>query len=110
MKYTLNFGLKIGRTNEQMPYEKALSLVHQEFPVYKHELQKATGPDDEDTLVATVDAHPMLVHAKMHDLSVNGLQDAVAYRDESTQVGQLAGPKAKDWGTFNPTFFKNHKP
>lgn len=105
-KYQLNFGLKIGRTNDQMSYDKALHLVQQHFPVYQHEHQPATGPDDEDTLVAIVDSHPMMVNAKMHDLSQAGQQDAVAYRNEDTKVGALAGPKAKDWGTFNPQFFK----
>ena len=34
-------------------------------------------------------------------------QDCIAVYDETLQRGQLVGPRASAWGTFNPSFFLN---
>lgn len=32
-------------------------------------------------------------------------QDCIAIRDDETGEGRLIGPKAEDWGPFNPDYF-----
>tara|TARA_R110002072_G_scaffold151470_1_gene300773 strand:- start:8032 stop:8382 length:351 start_codon:yes stop_codon:yes gene_type:complete len=57
--------------------------------------------DSEPTLVITL-VRPM-AHRTLERLSADLRQDAIAQFDGSS--GHLAGPRAEDWGPFNPEFF-----
>ena len=58
--------------------------------------------DTERTLVLTCAPLPATI---AHALSVALDQDCIAVWDTAQQSGRLIGPRAADWGTFNPAFF-----
>lgn len=56
----------------------------------------------EPTLVITCAPFPATI---AHALSVALAQDCIAVWDTGTLSGRLLGPKAREWGSFNPAFF-----
>ena len=59
--------------------------------------------DSEPTLVIEVPAS--VSHATLNRLAHTFDQDAVAAYDVAKGEGKLSGPRASEWGTFNPDFF-----
>lgn len=61
----------------------------------------ATG--EEPTLVAhCLSVTPAQLYAACHVLA----QDCIAVYDLKRCVGELVGPKAKEWGRFDPQYFR----
>lgn len=61
--------------------------------------------DTEPTLVASVYCDKPLSSSAWMLLSVRCKQDAIAVYDVEAARGELHGPKAAEWGPFNPAFF-----
>ena len=109
---TLNIGLDIGATDraQQVPVEDVIKAIEKfgvkvtkRSPVaatYQHEGKDVT----ENTLV--VDTSRPLTDAEMLQLANDLGQEAIPQR--TGQAGKLYGPKAADWGDFNPEFFREH--
>lgn len=74
------------------------------FSVYKN---KRVQSDTEPTLVAEVMfmGHLEQLHAKVTALSDLLQQDCIAVYNPITGQGDLIGPRAAEWGPFNPEFF-----
>ncbi len=103
---TVNVGLHVGdpaNGGRVMHPDEAVSAI------------KAAGGNVGKTSVVQSGTEPTLVadldkpFAKkdLHDLSAKLGQDAIAQRN-ADGTGTLAGPKAKDWGEYNPDFFREH--
>lgn len=109
---TLNIGLDIGATDraQQVPVEDVIKAIEKfgvkvakRSPIsatYQHEGKDVT----ENTLV--VDTSRPLTDAEMLQLANDLGQEAIPQR--TGQTGKLYGPKAAEWGDFNPEFFKEH--
>ena len=104
----INIGLKIDATNEIIPASVAQAVVQAAggIDVLQSRLtQSATEP----TLVLRCEIETQNGHAVNHldaaDSIANTLQQdciAIRYPDGS---GLLRGPRAADWGCFNPDYF-----
>ena len=57
----------------------------------------------EPTLV--VKTYVSVSEAVLYDIAVVCEQDCVAAYNPDTGAGQLVGPKAAEWGDFNPDYF-----
>lgn len=102
-RLTLNVGLNIGET---------LALTEKGVLT----LLGALGMDAEKSRVATSETEPTVVASVVTDLSPRATrnrvnqasallgQDCIAIR-WSNGKGALVGPKAKQWGKFNPDYF-----
>lgn len=61
------------------------------------------GTGKKPTFVAIVDdATPAQIYAACHVLA----QDCIAVYDLKRCIGELVGPKAKEWGRFDPQYFR----
>lgn len=100
--YSMNVGMNIGKTNEKLSQEEVVRAIRRTFPNTHRTTFIPEHGDFEDTIVAHFHAHPLVVHAAVHDLSAELQQMAIAYRNEETHQGALAGPQAQQWGSFSP--------
>ena len=100
MQTTLNIGLNIGDgTRKVSPAVAMAALALAGAAVLRHTIaQSAT----EVTLVAEL-AEP-LPRETLHAVSVVLEQDCIAQRHVDG-VGELIGPRAAEWGEFNPAYF-----
>jgi hypothetical protein len=104
--YSMNVGMNIGTTNEMLPHDHVLRAIKKKFPqTFSTTFIPAHG-EFEPTMIAHFHASPLTVHADVHELSDYLQQMAISYRDEDTKQGALAGPKAKEWGSFQPSLFQ----
>lgn len=95
----VNIGLKIDATGETMPTERAVAAL--EAAGVKLTRQEVRQSNTESTLVAQLDRP--LTAEEATKVSEALMQDAIAQR--VGQAGELFGPKADEWGPFNPEFF-----
>lgn len=95
----VNIGLKIDATGETMPVERAVAAL--EAAGVKLTRQEVRQSNTESTLVAALDRP--LTPEEATRVSEVLLQDAIAQR--VGQSGELFGPKADEWGPFNPEYF-----
>jgi hypothetical protein len=100
MKALLNIGLAIGSTSKLDPADVLRVLALREFDVVMHDVHRS---ETEDTLVVGLAAAP--VWASVYGLSQSLAQDAIAVWYPDTFKGDLIGPRAEAWGTFNPAYF-----
>lgn len=101
-RYTLNIGLD---GINALP-GKAGWVVHNTLRALNFKIVGADTlrSDTEETVVATVN-HPGDVYACANWLAQRLDQDCVAILDNETGEGRLIGPKAAEWGAFDPTQF-----
>jgi hypothetical protein len=59
--------------------------------------------DSEPTVVAVIDGPDMDIAKAVNQLCLTLSQDAIAYTVDGE--GHMEGPKAAEWGPFNPTYF-----
>jgi len=111
MKYILNIGVDRSASGELWPGGKVtrndviMCLRAARFNVLhvEHHLHA----DRECTHVAVVDSNVLDVFTPLHAVCHALDQDCIAvarYRDAQF-VGELVGPRANEWGKFNPTLF-----
>lgn len=105
MKFILNIGLNAGAT-ETIAADVAKQVVAaNEFLITKSAIVQS---DTEPTLVCEVQAltrSPSLVLQFLYQIAIDLDQDCIAVYREATRKGVLIGPRAADWGEFNPEFF-----
>jgi hypothetical protein len=115
MHYLLNIGLNIPGTDKTLPAATALALVQTHVGRTDTIASSAVhASDTEPTLVLLVDGWPPYT-STLDAIAAGLLQDCVAYckarvdADGNVEplisTGELVGPKADDWGPFNPAFF-----
>jgi hypothetical protein len=101
--------INIGLMRNVEPYgfvriaEIEKQLEHWDITVLQSRVAIVDDLQDEDTYVARVDAYAS--EDALYAISVALDQDCIAIRYADGQ-GKLIGPKAKEWGEFNPAFFK----
>lgn len=99
MSATLNIGLNVGQTVAALTPLAVLAVLRS---TGRQALREAlVESDTEPTLVVEVDVP--FSGPSLAALSERLKQDAVAQWDG--QRGLLAGPRAADWGPFDPAFF-----
>ena len=107
MRFLLNIGLNVGATT-------AISAeVARQILIANHLLPVDDGvvhaSDTEPTLVIAVEPlmlrNPLLVMQSLKAVAVDLQQDCIAVYRPKTGGGSLVGPKAAEWGPFNPEFF-----
>lgn len=105
MKFLLNIGLA-RKASPDIAAHVALEIVKaNDFLIGKH---KVVQSDTEATLVveATFPGRSALLCIQMlRQISIDLEQDCIAVYRPETNGGSLVGPKAKEWGEFNPEFF-----
>lgn len=103
MTITLNVGLKYSDTcwlrGHHMPPSKAIAAIYSVGGNIRH--HEEFESNTERTLVASL-TKP-LTREQLETLSNYLDQDCIAQHDGIE--GQLVGPKAEEWGPFNPDYF-----
>ena len=101
---TLNIGLNVGAERTWSLAQVCRVLGANDFRV---ESSVEVNSDTEPTAVVVVSVFdlPFLAWAKLNQVSLDLKQDCIAAFNVDKQVGALIGPKAADWGPFNPAFF-----
>mgnify|MGYP007071570551 CR=1 FL=1 len=95
----VNVGLNIGDTVDALSQEKIINeLAKRGVKVIESTIKKS---DTENTLIAKL-SRP-LTKDELFDLSVDLEQDAIPQLSKGS--GILTGPKAANWGDFNPEYF-----
>lgn len=101
MNALLNIGLAVpGRDYTMQPADAIGQLKLQDMDVMDWRVDD-TGA--EPTVVAYVERAS---HAKVYAASVALSQDCIAVYNLDECLGSLDGPKAADWGTFDPRYFR----
>jgi hypothetical protein len=106
MKIELNIGLNVtGRTNDKAAFNSraayALALLGLNFG------RRAVSTTEDTLIVAkSVPSEDMAAFRDtVHALAVSLEQDCIAVYNATAMSGELIGPNASAWGTFNPDFF-----
>lgn len=103
MSYILNIGLNIPGTDKALPAVTALGAV--KLMLGEPVTVNLRASDTEATLVLTYE-HAFIPADFLPSLSEMLLQDCIAMMPEGNPAGgQLYGPKAAEWGPFNPAYF-----
>ena len=104
IKLTLNIGLN--SAGGAIPAEQARqALAANEFLIVRDAVLES---DTEPTLVAEVispDTSPIILLQLLHQVAEELEQDCIAVYRERTRGGALIGPRAAEWGPFNPEYF-----
>lgn len=112
MKYILNIGMNRSLKGTIAPggmvtrYDVETALAAAGVKLLS--LEAVCMLNAESTWVCVVDAGTT---TPIHNVSTALDQDCIAvgyyyYRDGATFTGTLVGPRAEDWGKFNPAFFR----
>lgn len=104
MKLILNIGLDVKATSQIAAHVAAQIVVANDFRI---ERQVTIQSDTEPTLVVEVQVFdfPALAWQKLKQVAIDLDQDCIAAYNPQTGKGALIGPRAADWGDFNPAFF-----
>lgn len=102
MSFILNIGLKTN-TEETLNATHALNVV--EAAGFKVKAQSLEFSSTELTLVVMCIGTVGENRTRIDNLCKVLKQDCVAAYDMYRRVGELIGPKAAEWGEFNPAFF-----
>lgn len=102
MSFILNIGLKTN-TGEQLNATDTLAAV--EAAGFKVTAQSLEFSNTELTLVLLCSGHMGAYRIKIEHLCDVLKQDCIAAYDMARKYGDLIGPKAAEWGEFNPEFF-----
>lgn len=97
--YVLNIGLQRNDGGTLNVRAVLASLVGRGIVYASHGVHTS---DTERTLVLTCAPVPTSV---LYALALALAQDCIAVYDTGAQAGRLIGPKAREWGTFNPQYF-----
>lgn len=106
VQFTLNIGLE---ANGQ-PITAVLArevIVANCFLINR---AKVVQSDTEPTLVAEVtclERNPLIILQLLNAIAEDLAQDCIAVHRPLTGGGTLIGPRAAEWGKFNPEFFFN---
>jgi hypothetical protein len=111
MRYILNIGLNIPGTDHTMHPELAKDAIRNMLTNGERILSATVhASDTEPTLVVLIDGFPPAT-SELEYLSELLLQDCIAYCKADSaggalvRTGGLIGPKAAEWGPFNPAYF-----
>jgi len=113
MKTIINLGLAVSGAHVHTAEQALVALARERVSVIRYDTFVS---DTELTLVAEVDLpavpdtrHPLADgdFPALYRVAQRLQQDCIAVWDETLQRGQLVGPRASAWGTFNPSFFLN---
>lgn len=96
----INIGLKIG--DSEMDYMTALKALLNYLPDHIFFACETAQSNTEPTLVVSIPEYQMK-DSDLYQLSLDLKQDCIAVRDLSG--GRLVGPRASEWGPFNPQYF-----
>lgn len=104
MRLILNIGLDVQATRTLAAHVALQIVAANDFRVGRHAVIQS---DTEPTLVVEVGVFdfPALAWEKLKQISIDLHQDCVAAYNPTSGKGALIGPKAADWGPFNPAFF-----
>ena len=104
MKLILNIGLDVGATRTMH-----VSVVHEILSAngFLRHRERVIESDTEPTLVVEVShlGSPMSAALAVFILPRDLQQDCIAVYNPATKVGALAGPRANEWGPFDPARF-----
>ena len=108
MSYYLNIGLNIPGTDKTLPLATVYAVV--EHVLGERITVALAESDTEKTLVFLMPGDAVmgseLLAPMLSYLSGLLLQDCIAMMPEGDPAGgQLYGPKAAEWGPFNPAYF-----
>lgn len=106
MRLLLNIGLQVGAAQTLAAHAVREILIANDFIL--HGEGKVFESDTEPTLVVQVGASPFASISTMRRLRQTAVdlgQDCIAVYSPLTEYGLLAGPKAAEWGPFNPALF-----
>jgi hypothetical protein len=96
----INFGLLTNKGSDVYPHEVLSTMV--EMGLHPTGVCFAES-DTEPTLIAQISREPSPEEAAA--LCERFSQDCFAVYDNTTKRGALLGPKASEWGPFNPEYF-----
>jgi hypothetical protein len=104
-KYILNIGLAVESRDAVLPEgEVVLALDAAGIQIVGD--HRVVPSDTEPTFVAEVRVpYATNLEPLLYALSVRLLQECIAVFNTATHEGQLYGPRAADWGPFNPEYF-----
>jgi len=106
MRFILNIGLNVGATTAiSAEVARQILIANDLLPVNNGVVHAS---DTEPTLVIevqTMSRSPMLVIQALNSVAVDLEQDCIAAFRPRVGNGALIGPKAAEWGPFNPAFF-----
>ena len=100
----MNLVLNIGLAREGNSNIGVGTVLREIYRVGKLVTYSVHHSDTEATVVAFVAAGSDY-RAQVEFLSVLLSQDCIAVYDVDTKAGELIGPKAAEWGEFNPEYF-----
>lgn len=103
MKAVINIGLNVGKTDVRIPEETVRSMLA--VLQVRVKASRIDEPQDgsEATFIASVD---QMTRDKADILADVLHQDCIAVWWKEREQGELIGPRAADWGTFDPAYFK----
>lgn len=105
VKFTLNIGLNSASAGTITAELARQILIANEFLIVRDTVLES---DTEPTLVAEVtslNVNPRIILQLLYRVAEDLDQDCIAVYRELTGGGSLVGPRASEWGTFNPEFF-----
>ena len=102
MRLLLNIGLAVDATPAIATHVARQILIANDFIL--HGDGKVFESDTEPTLVIEVSPDPC-GQMDFRQVAVDLRQDCIAVYAPVTNRGMLAGPKAAEWGAFDPTKF-----
>lgn len=106
MRLLLNIGLQVGAAQTLAAHVVREILIANDFIL--HGEGKVFESDTEPTPVIGVDAPPRIAGSAARNprqTAVDLGQDCVAVVNPLNGFGTLVGPKAAEWGAFNPALF-----
>lgn len=104
MKYTLNIGCDVpGRATPLKPVD-VVRAVACHFPDSALNHFVAQSATEKTCIINIALRDDNEIEATLYALAVFLGQDCIAIRD-ALGVGKLIGPKATEWGDFNPDYF-----
>lgn len=104
MRFILNIGLEVKATRLLATSVVKQLVAAADFVINAERLVES---DTEPTLVLDVTSlnGPSLTMAQFRALATDLEQDCIAVYRPKTKGGALIGPKAAEWGPFNPSYF-----
>lgn len=107
-KWVLNIGLIRADGSGYVKIDDALTTLEREGCVVRHwQFKEAGSIDDEDTLVVSVSLDDTYINRTIEQVSRALDQDCIAiHQNGDRENGALIGPRAAEWGEYNPMSFK----
>lgn len=107
-KWVLNIGLISADGSGYVRIDDALTTLEREGCVVRRWQFKEAGLiDDEDTLVVSVSLDDSRINPIIEQVSIALDQDYIAiHEDGNRENGAWIGPRAAEWGAYDPQYFK----